>query len=66
VGVSWKLFLRQQAAIMLACDILTVETVWLARIYVLFFVSLERRRIEFSLALASRTVIGSHSKRGIC
>jgi putative transposase len=26
---------------------LTVETVWLTRIYVLFFVSLERRRIEF-------------------
>jgi len=25
----------------------TVETVWLTRIYVLFFVSLERRRIEF-------------------
>jgi transposase InsO family protein len=32
---------------MLACDFLTVETVWLTRLYVLFFVSLERRRIEF-------------------
>ena len=32
---------------MLACDFLTVETVWLTRIYVLLFVSLERRRIEF-------------------
>jgi hypothetical protein len=32
---------------MLARDFLTVETVWLRRIYVLFFVSLERRRIEF-------------------
>ena len=32
---------------MLACDFLTIETVWLRRIYVLFFVSLERRRIEF-------------------
>ncbi len=37
--MSWKLFFRQQAAITLACDFLTVETVWLARIYVLFFVS---------------------------
>jgi putative transposase len=46
-GVSWRLFLRQQAATMLACDFLTVETVWLTRIYVLFFVSLERRRIEY-------------------
>jgi putative transposase len=32
---------------MLACDFLTVETVWFRRIYLLFFVSLERRRIEF-------------------
>ena len=46
-GVSWRLFLRQQATTMLACDFLTVETVWLTRIYVLFFVSLERRRVEY-------------------
>lgn len=46
-GLSWRVFLRQQAATMLACDFLTVETIWLTRIYVLFFVSLERRRIEF-------------------
>jgi transposase InsO family protein len=46
-GASWRLFLRQHAATMLACDFLTVETVWLTRIYVLFFISLERRRIEF-------------------
>jgi len=45
--VSWRTFLRQQAATMLACDFLTVETIWLTRIYVLFFVSLERRRVEF-------------------
>jgi putative transposase len=32
---------------MLACDFLTVETVWLTRIYVLFFISLGRRRIEY-------------------
>ena len=46
-SACWRQFLRQQAATMLACDFLTVETVWLTRIYVLFFVSLERRRIEF-------------------
>ena len=45
--LSWRRFLRQQAASMLACDFLTVETVLLTRIYVLFFVSLERRRVEF-------------------
>jgi putative transposase len=38
---------------MLACDFLTVETVWLTRIYVLFFVSLERRRIEFVSSTSS-------------
>jgi hypothetical protein len=33
---------------MLACDFLTVETVWLTRIYVLFFVSLERVGFRYS------------------
>jgi putative transposase len=45
--LRWRRFLRQQAASTLACDFLTVETVALTRIYVLFFVSLERRRVEF-------------------
>jgi len=40
-------FLRRHAATTLACDFFTVETAWLKRIYVLFFLSLERRRIEF-------------------
>jgi hypothetical protein len=31
---------------MLACDFLTVETAFLERIYVLFFISLAKRRIE--------------------
>jgi putative transposase len=45
--LSWRNFLRQHAATTLACDFFTVETAWLKRIYVLFFLSLERRRIEF-------------------
>ncbi len=32
---------------MIACDFLTVETVFLQRIYVLFFISLANRRIEY-------------------
>jgi putative transposase len=32
---------------MLACDFLTVETAFLQRIYVLFFISVETRRIEY-------------------
>jgi putative transposase len=45
--LSWRDFLRQQAATTLACDFFTVETAWLKRIYVLFFLSLENRRVEF-------------------
>jgi putative transposase len=44
---SWRAFLRAQAASMLACDFLTVETVFLQRIYILFFISLATRRIEY-------------------
>jgi putative transposase len=44
---SWRDFLRQQAATTLAGDFFTVETAWRRRIYVLFFLSLESRRIEF-------------------
>jgi transposase InsO family protein len=45
--LSWRDFLRQHAATTLACDFFTVETAWLTRIYVLFFISLGSRRIEF-------------------
>ena len=44
---SWRSFLQAQAASVLACDFLTVETAFLQRIYVLFFISLATRRIEF-------------------
>jgi putative transposase len=44
---SWRAFLRVQAPTVLACDFLTVETVFLQRIYVLFFISLASRRIEY-------------------
>ena len=44
---SWRAFLRAQAASVLACAFLTVGTVFLQRIYVLFFISLATRRIEY-------------------
>ena len=47
-GPSWQQFLRQQAASMLACDFFTVETVTLRRLYVLFFIELESRRVHLA------------------
>lgn len=49
---SWREFLRQQAASALACDFLTVETAFLQRLYVVFFISLATRRLEY-IACAS-------------
>jgi putative transposase len=47
------MFLRQQAESMLACDFLTAGTVFLQRIYVLFFISLATRRIEYLACTAN-------------
>src|SRR5437879_6491363 len=44
-GPSWAEFLRSQAAGVLACDFFTVETVGLTRMYVLFFIEIERRLV---------------------
>jgi transposase InsO family protein len=48
VGSSWRDFLRQQAAGMLACDFFTVETISLRRFYVLFFIELGSRRVQLA------------------
>jgi putative transposase len=44
---SWRAFLQAQAGSVLACDFLTVETAFLRRVYVLFFISVATRRIEY-------------------
>jgi len=44
---SLRVFLRARAASIPGCDFLTVETAFLQRIYVLFFISLATRRIEY-------------------
>jgi transposase InsO family protein len=47
-GPTWTQFLRIQAAGVLACDFLTVETVGLSRLYVLFVLEVERRRVHLA------------------
>src|SRR6266542_1561999 len=54
-GPSWRDFLRQQAASMLACDFFTVETISLRRFYVLFFIELESRRVHLAGCTANPT-----------
>jgi putative transposase len=50
---SWRAFLQAHADSILGCDFFTVETVWLRRLYMLVFVSVGSRRIEY-LACTSK------------
>jgi putative transposase len=45
---SWAEFLRNQAASILECDFLTVDTLFLKRFYVLFFMELATRRVHLA------------------
>ena len=46
--LGWREFLRAHADSIIACDFFTVETLWRGRLYALFFIELETRRVHFA------------------
>jgi len=47
-GITWREFVWAHRHSMLAVDFFTVETIWLQRLYVLFFIELGSRRVHLA------------------
>ncbi len=45
-GMTWREFIRTHRCSLLAVDFFTVDTIWLQRLYVLFFIELGSRRVH--------------------
>ena len=54
---TWEECVRQHATHLLAADFFTVETVWLRRLYVLFFIEIGSRRVHLGGVSAHPTVL---------
>jgi putative transposase len=63
---SWAEFLRAQAASILECDFLTVDTLFLKRFYVLFFIELATRRVHLAGSRPTPTPAGLLNRRATC
>jgi putative transposase len=49
-GPTWSEFLRSQATGIIACDFFTIETMFLGRFYVLFFIEIATRKLHVMLS----------------
>jgi len=47
-SIGWRQLMNHYKDQIIACDMFTVETVWLQTIYVLFFIELGSRRVHFA------------------
>jgi putative transposase len=54
-GITWREFVRAHRHSLLAVDFFTVETLWLQRLYILFFIELGSRRVHLAGCTAHPT-----------
>ena len=54
-GTTWREFIRAHRHSMCAVDFFSVETIWLQRLYVLFFIELGSRRVHLAGCTANPT-----------
>ena len=54
-GTTWREFIRTHRHSMCAVDFFSVETIWLQRLYVLFFIELGSRRVHLAGCTANPT-----------
>jgi putative transposase len=62
-ALTWRRFLAAYASTIVATDFFSVDTVLLKRLYVLFYIHLESRRILLTAAPRVRTQAGLRSRR---
>jgi putative transposase len=64
-GLAWREFVRAQAAGIIACDFFTVDTLWLGRLYVFFFIELGTRRVHLAgcTAYANRSWVVQQARQ---
>jgi hypothetical protein len=55
--MTWRDFVRAHRVSILAVDFFTVETIWLQRLYVLFFIELGSRRVHVAGCTPNPTAV---------